>query len=136
MDDVLLDNIHRVTRRRLFGTAGAGIGSVALASLLGREAGAAAVAGLPGLPHHEPKAKRIVMLWQGGGPSHVDLFDPKPVRKNVTPGAWFTDSVCMLRTRQMSSAMPPTCGSISLISMPAAPYRRKPLMAGTTGQRE
>jgi hypothetical protein len=34
--------------------------------------------GLPGLPHHPAKAKRVVMLWQGGGPSHVDLFDPKP----------------------------------------------------------
>ena len=34
--------------------------------------------GLPELPHHAPKAKRVVMLWQGGGPSHVDLFDDKP----------------------------------------------------------
>ena len=34
--------------------------------------------GLLGLPHHPPTAKRVVMLWQGGGPSHVDLFDPKP----------------------------------------------------------
>ena len=72
------------TRRRLFGSAGMGIGSVALASLLERDAHAAAstpaaVRGLPGLPHHEPKAKRVVMLWQGGGPSHVDLFDHKPI---------------------------------------------------------
>ena len=35
-------------------------------------------AGIAGLPHHPPRAKRVVMLWQGGGPSHVDLFDPKP----------------------------------------------------------
>ena len=81
MDDVLLDTMRRVTRRTLFGSAGAGIGSVALAALLSREAGAVAIPGLPGLPHHEPKAKRIVMLWQGGGPSHVDLFDPKPVMR-------------------------------------------------------
>ena len=33
---------------------------------------------LPGLPHFAPKAKRVVCLWQGGGPSHIDLFDPKP----------------------------------------------------------
>ncbi|MFM8325740.1 MAG: DUF1501 domain-containing protein, partial [Pirellulaceae bacterium] len=33
---------------------------------------------IAGLPHHTPKAKRVVMLWQGGGPSHVDLFDDKP----------------------------------------------------------
>ena len=76
---------QRVTRRRLFGSAGLGIGAVALASLLNRDAPAAsdvaearAAPGLPGLPHHPPTAKRVVMLWQGGGPSHVDLFDPKP----------------------------------------------------------
>lgn len=86
MHNLHLENIQRVTRRRLFGSGGMGIGSVALASLLARDAGAATSAspavrgtpGLPGLPHHEPKAKRVVMLWQGGGPSHVDLFDPKP----------------------------------------------------------
>jgi hypothetical protein len=79
MADLIRDNLARVTRRRLFGSAGLGIGSVALASLLGREAAAAGRSnpGLPGLPHVEPKAKRMVMLWQGGGPSHVDLFDPK-----------------------------------------------------------
>ena len=36
---------------------------------------------LPGLPHHAAKAKRVIVLWQGGGPSHVDLFDEKPVLK-------------------------------------------------------
>ena len=83
MLEMRLENTHRVTRRRLFGSAGLGIGSVALASLLHRDTQAAPVPhglpGLPGLPHHEPRAKRVVMLWQGGGPSHVDLFDPKPV---------------------------------------------------------
>ena len=79
------DDHARVTRRQLFGTAGLGIGSVALASLLERDAHAATStppaaqgqAGLPGLPHHEPKAKRVVMLWQGGGPS-----DRKSTRLN------------------------------------------------------
>jgi hypothetical protein len=76
----------RATRRQLFGSTASGIGSLALASLLARDARSsltpateAVVPGLAGLPHHEPKAKRVVMLWQGGGPSHVDLFDPKPV---------------------------------------------------------
>jgi len=79
--DVCRDNIDRVTRRRLFGSSGAGIGAAALAALLARDCPAAGpiVAGLSGLPHHEPSAKRVVMLWQGGGPSHVDLFDPKPM---------------------------------------------------------
>ena len=70
-----------LTRRQLLGAAALGVGPAALASLLARETEAsvpAASGGLPGLPHHPPKARRIVMLWQGGGPSHVDLFDPKP----------------------------------------------------------
>jgi hypothetical protein len=79
----LHDALARVTRRQLFGSAGMGIGSIALATLLQRDAPAAtatpsAAKGLPGLPHHTPRAKRVVMLWQGGGPSHIDLFDPKP----------------------------------------------------------
>jgi hypothetical protein len=85
MNDLHRENVARVTRRQLFGSAGMGIGAVAMASLLQRDTQGAAEAtasrgmpGLPGLPHHAPKAKRVVMLWQGGGPSHVDLFDPKP----------------------------------------------------------
>ena len=84
--DLPVENTLRVTRRKLFGSSGIGIGSVALASLLAHDARPAStdtiargiIQGLPGLPHHAPKAKRVVMLWQGGGPSHVDLFDPKP----------------------------------------------------------
>ena len=85
--DLHYENVARVTRRQLFGTATSGIGVAALASLLKHENLFAAAAdqklqrsapGLPGLPHHAPKAKRVVVLWQGGGPSHVDLFDYKP----------------------------------------------------------
>jgi len=86
MNPIQLENVQRVTRRRLFGSAGLGIGSLALASLVGRDAASAAgrdTAALPGLPHHPPTAKRVVMLWQGGGPSHVDLFDPKPVMREL-----------------------------------------------------
>src|SRR6187549_3630101 len=77
------ENIARVNRRQLFGSAASGVGLAALASLMGTGAVRAAEArrgepGLPGLPHFAPKAKRVVILWQGGGPSHVDLFDPKP----------------------------------------------------------
>jgi hypothetical protein len=34
--------------------------------------------GLPGLPHFAPRAKRVIYLFQSGGPSQMDLFDPKP----------------------------------------------------------
>ncbi|MFN9548691.1 MAG: DUF1501 domain-containing protein [Pirellulaceae bacterium] len=78
------ENIERVQRRQLFGRFSSGLGMAALASLLKSDAQAASqeALGIPpaiaGLPHHAPKAKRVVMLWQGGGPSHVDLFDDKP----------------------------------------------------------
>jgi Protein of unknown function (DUF1501) len=92
MSNPYLENVARVTRRQLFGSAARGIGLAALASLLGidaaRGAGRNAIPprgtiGLPGLPHHPPKAKRVVMLWQGGGPSHVDLFDDKLVLREL-----------------------------------------------------
>lgn len=34
--------------------------------------------GVLGFPHFAPKAKRVIFLFMAGGPSHVDLFDPKP----------------------------------------------------------
>ena len=74
---LLLDNARQVTRRQLFGSAATGLGSLALESLMARDSQAGI--GLPGLPHHPPRAKRVVMLWQGCGPSHVDLFAPKPL---------------------------------------------------------
>ena len=72
---------ERLTRRSFLSAGVQGIGSVALASLLARDLKAAQnpVGALPGLPHFAPKAKRMICLWQGGGPSHVDLFDHKPL---------------------------------------------------------
>lgn len=61
------------TRRQLFGRSAAGIGSLALASLMKERAFAAT-----GVPHFAPKAKRIIYLFMQGGPSQMDLFDPKP----------------------------------------------------------
>lgn len=70
-----------------------GLGRIALGSLLGlnrvRSAGLAADAAapqgpnagkgeFPGLPHFAPRAKRVIYLFQSGGPSHVDLFDTHP----------------------------------------------------------
>ena len=74
--------IHE-TRRHFFGKAATGVGSLALAQLLGHDAGLAATGpqgtgGLPALPHHEPKAKRVIWLFQSGGPSQLETFDPKP----------------------------------------------------------
>ncbi len=74
-------DMHRLaTRRELFQRSATGVGAAALATLLGRDgfAADAPVGALPGLPHHAPKAKRVIYLFQNGAPTHVDLFDYKP----------------------------------------------------------
>ena len=63
------------TRRQFFGRTATGIGSLALASLLNENSFANGV--LRGT-HFAPKAKRIIYLFMQGGPSQLDLFDPKP----------------------------------------------------------
>ena len=67
-------------RRAFLETAGLGFGSLALASLLARDAGASAGPSplAPRPPHHPPRAKSVIFLFMEGGPSHIDLFDPKP----------------------------------------------------------
>lgn len=73
------------TRRDLLKASACGFGHLALAALTGRNASADAVANAV-LPadaslkslHFAPRAKRIIFLFMWGGPSHVDLFDPKP----------------------------------------------------------
>ena len=82
MNPLLEHRLHS-TRRQFFGRAATGIGVAALSALLKGGASAAlapSAAGgpLPGIPHFAPKAKRVIVLWQGGGPSQVDLFDYKP----------------------------------------------------------
>ena len=69
-------------RRHFFQSGSTSVGVAALASLLGGEGGAevqAATAGLPNGTHFEPKAKRIIYLFQSGGPAQQDLFDYKPL---------------------------------------------------------
>ena len=68
-----------LTRRQFFGRSAAGIGAVALASLLQpRGFGAESMGATPGRPHFAPKAKRVIYLFMHGGPSQLDLFDHKP----------------------------------------------------------
>jgi Protein of unknown function (DUF1501) len=64
------------SRRAFLGTSSAAMGQLALASLLGQENAEAASQQL--LRTFAPKAKRVICLFQSGGPSHVDLFDGKP----------------------------------------------------------
>lgn len=72
------------SRRQFLNTFANGFGMLGLASVLGAEAHGLGVAGEPAnpltvrAPHYVPRAKSVIFLFMSGGPSHVDLFDPKP----------------------------------------------------------
>ena len=80
--------ILQLTRRSFLGKTGAGVGLMALASLLQRDLAAAEktrnkvdVDRWPGVvnpPHVPPRAKRVIYLYMAGGPSHLETFDYKP----------------------------------------------------------
>ena len=61
-------------RRQFLKTAGCGLGSLAFSSLLAQETNPLAVKA----PHFIPRAKRVIWLFMGGGPSQVDTWDYKP----------------------------------------------------------
>ena len=74
--------LRQLTRRHLFSQCGLGIGSIALASLLGESSSAAASALInpmaPKPTHFPAKAKNVIYLFMAGGPSQLELFDHKP----------------------------------------------------------
>lgn len=71
-------------RRRFFSRTATGLGTLALGSLLEQDLTAAqgpkrnSIHGLADLPHFPAKARRVIWLFQSGGPSQLDLYDPKP----------------------------------------------------------
>lgn len=81
----------QLTRRHFFGRSGACLGTAALASLLSRDGRAGSVAA-PARTHFLPKAKRVVYLFQSGGPSHLELLDYKPGLKKLH-GTELPDSI-------------------------------------------
>jgi len=87
-----------LTRRQFFGRTRAGIGAAALGALLGRSAfGTSQQAdglGVLGGTHFPIRAKRVIYLFQSGGPSQMDLFDYKPQMAKVH-GTDLPDSVRM-----------------------------------------
>jgi Protein of unknown function (DUF1501) len=69
------------SRREFLNASGVGIGTMALASLLNRDAAAAPTRKdplAPKPPHFPAKAKAVIFLFMAGGPSNLELFDPKP----------------------------------------------------------
>jgi hypothetical protein len=83
MMDPRLERLQNLTRRNFLGTAGVGLGGIALSSLLGDGVAAATTSDVlnptaPKSPHFPAKAKRVIYLHMTGSPPHLDLFDFKP----------------------------------------------------------
>jgi hypothetical protein len=76
MGDVAADPMS-VTRRTFLSQVGLGLGSIALNQL--SMASQPAARGTLGAAHFAPKARRVIYLFQSGGPSQVDLYDHKPL---------------------------------------------------------
>src|SRR4029077_21229808 len=68
-------------RREFFTQAGSGLAGIALAAMLAEEGYAATNSDplAPKQPHVTPRAKNVIFCFMEGGPSQVDLFDPKPL---------------------------------------------------------
>ena len=77
-----LNEFHTQQSRRVFLERGTlGLGGIALGSLLNAapaRTGRNAIGGMNGLPHFTPKVKRVIYLFQSGGPAQMDMFDYKP----------------------------------------------------------
>ena len=77
-----LESVQRFNRRQFMNGAGIGLGALAFGALNSKGAVGHGVNpltnGLPGIPHHTPKAKRVIYLFQSGAPSQFETFDYKP----------------------------------------------------------
>lgn len=109
------ESVSGLRKRDFLHRFGLGFGGLALSSLMQQE-GLAAPTGsgvLPGL-HHAPKARRVIFLFQSGGPSQIDLFDYKPRLKEMH-GQQLPDSV---RKGQRLTGMSGNQSSLPLVGTP------------------
>ena len=108
---------HNLSRRSFFNRAVDGLQGTALAYLLGNDlynANPAFAAGAPRIydlkakpPQHKPRAKSIIQLFMNGGPSQVDLFDPKPALQKYAGQPPSRDLASEVRAvRQTGGLMP------------------------------
>lgn len=90
------------SRRQLLGSLGAGFGTLALADLLNAEESQKTQGAVT---HHTPRAKHVIFLFMSGGPSHIDLFDPKPSLKQH---AGQRPAAADLRTERVTKGLLPS----------------------------
>jgi hypothetical protein len=90
-------------RRDFLRSAGAGFGMIALMALLAEDGLLAAEDRedplAPKLPHHRPRARRVIFLFMSGGPSHLETFDPKPTLQRLH-GERLPESFGLVKTRR------------------------------------
>jgi hypothetical protein len=73
-----MTSFDSTTRRWFLKDCGLGLAGIAANTLLAGDGHAAAAPALRSRPHHTPRVKRVIYLFQAGAPSHLELFDPKP----------------------------------------------------------
>src|SRR5262245_60177449 len=103
-----------LSRRQLLNRIGMGFGGLALADLMQPASGAAQTAGVLPATHIPARAKRVIYLFQSGGPSQLETFDYKPLL-NEKQGQQLPDSVRMgqrLTGMSGNQASLPLAGSI------------------------
>ena len=85
MTNPLFEHQLHLNRRTFLHQAAVGIGGLALGSLLGcdRRSDLTTFQKLSNLPHFAPKAKRVIYLFQSGAPSQLELFDWKPLLRQM-----------------------------------------------------
>ncbi len=99
---------NQLTRRHFFSRTATGLGMAALATQLRAER----FGGLEGIPHIAPKAKRVIYLFQSGGPSQMELFDYKPRLKDFA-GTELPESI---RNGQRLTGMSSTQASFPVVA--------------------
>ena len=77
-----------LSRRAFLGQSGIGLGALAATSLLNEAS--AGQSGNRELPHFPAKAKRVIYLFQSGGPSHIDLLDHSPAFERLHGSVFWT----------------------------------------------
>ncbi len=100
-----------MSRRQFLNQFGMGLGGIALSDLLGSSGVHAATGRAESPLHHAAKAKRVIFLFQSGGPSQMDLYDYKPLL-NEKHGEQLPDEI---RRGQRLTAMSGNQASLPLV---------------------
>ena len=115
-----LDHLHQLNRRHFLSRFSLGLGSMALGSLLGcdqqidPDVSTGSEQGILGSGHVPGQAKRVIYLFQSGGPSQVDLFDYKPLLTkmhgqelpaSVRMGQRLTGMTAFQKTKPLTSSL-------------------------------